>query len=287
MAKLRFIEETHQYFLGKKELICVSDLMKKHKLSTDYSMVNEDVLNAKADRGTLIHKEIEDYVKTGERGFTNELYDYIELAKGKLVPSNAELRVHNGFIAGTIDQIGFDLVNNVDYVLDIKTGSKTDYSALQWQLSLYSLLLGNNRPQKLYCAHLCDKPKMFEVAPIPREEVEKLLECEKKGEIYQPTQIAIPQFNELMEAKEVLDGLQKTIDEAKAKYDEIVGTIKNLMIDKNIKSFENDLVKISYIAPTERTSIDSVKLKKELPEIAEKYSKISQVSDSVRLTWRE
>lgn len=51
-----------------------------------------------------------------------------------------------------------------------------------------------------------------------------------------------------------------------------------------VKSFENDDVKFTYIAPTTRTSIDSAKLKKDLPDVAAKYSKTSNVSASVKIT---
>ena len=49
------------------------------------------------------------------------------------------------------------------------------------------------------------------------------------------------------------------------------------------KSFENDDIKMTYIAATERKSIDSTKLKKEHPEIAEAYQKISQVKATVKI----
>lgn len=51
----------------------------------------------------------------------------------------------------------------------------------------------------------------------------------------------------------------------------------------NIKSFENDLIKLTYVAPTTRSSIDSTKLKKDHPDIAEQYTKVSDVSASVRI----
>jgi len=44
---------------------------------------------------------------------------------------------------------------------------------------------------------------------------------------------------------------------------------------------------ITCVAPTTKTSIDSTKLKKEMPEIAEKYSKTSTVSGYVKITLRE
>ena len=39
-----------------------------------------------------------------------------------------------------------------------------------------------------------------------------------------------------------------------------------------------------YVAPTTRTTIDSKKLKADHPDIAEAYSKTSNVSASVRIT---
>jgi hypothetical protein len=38
------------------------------------------------------------------------------------------------------------------------------------------------------------------------------------------------------------------------------------------------------VAPTTKTTIDSTKLKKEHPDIAEQYTKVSNVSASVRIT---
>ncbi len=50
-----------------------------------------------------------------------------------------------------------------------------------------------------------------------------------------------------------------------------------------VKKFDNEIVKFTYIAPTVRNSIDSAKLKKELPDVAAKYMKISNVSASVKI----
>ena len=41
---------------------------------------------------------------------------------------------------------------------------------------------------------------------------------------------------------------------------------------------------VKSFAPTTRTSIDSTKLKKDLPDVAAKYSKTSKVSASVKIT---
>ena len=51
-----------------------------------------------------------------------------------------------------------------------------------------------------------------------------------------------------------------------------------------VKIFENDLIKMTYVAPTTRSTIDSARLKKDHPAIAEQYSKVSDVAASVRVT---
>ena len=59
--------------------------------------------------------------------------------------------------------------------------------------------------------------------------------------------------------------------------------LQKLMDEHGIKKFENEILAITYVEPTTRTTIDSARLKKELPAVAEKYSKISQVKSSVRI----
>ena len=56
------------------------------------------------------------------------------------------------------------------------------------------------------------------------------------------------------------------------------------MEEHGVKSFENAKVKFMYVAPTTRTTIDFKKLKTDHPDIAEAYSKTSNVSASVRIT---
>lgn len=63
--------------------------------------------------------------------------------------------------------------------------------------------------------------------------------------------------------------------------------LRQAMEQYGVKSFENEDVKFTYIAPTTRTSIDSAKLRKDLPDVAQKYSKTSPVAASVKITVKE
>ena len=78
---------------------------------------------------------------------------------------------------------------------------------------------------------------------------------------------------QLDKQKKILENQDKEVREA----------LKKTMDEFGIKSFENDILKVTFVAETTRTSIDSEKLKKDYPEIAEKYSKTSKVSASVRI----
>lgn len=51
-----------------------------------------------------------------------------------------------------------------------------------------------------------------------------------------------------------------------------------------VKSFENDIIKITYTEPTTRISVDSAKLKKNYPDVYAECSKSSDVKGSVRIT---
>ena len=289
---VKFNKEKHEYSNDGKILISVTQLLKKHGLSTDFSNVDKDLLNAKAERGRMIHEEVEKYIKKRDIGFTSELMGYIDLiTKHELVPAKAEVRVSDGFIAGTTDQWGYDTKNNQFYIGDVKTGSVINYNEVRWQLSLYDYLLPEKAcktPRKLYCFHLTDSPRMISVDPVPREEIERLLECERKGEIYKQEVVATEdRLAQLVQLKYDMDELELRKKEIDRQMSEITDTVKDLMRNKGIKTFENDLVKITYVAPTTRESIDSKKLKAELPDIAAKYTKTSEVKDSVRITWRE
>lgn len=56
--------------------------------------------------------------------------------------------------------------------------------------------------------------------------------------------------------------------------------LREAMEKYGVKSFETPEIKFTYVAPTTRTSIDSTKLKKDLPDVAAKY----KVSASVKIT---
>lgn len=90
--------------------------------------------------------------------------------------------------------------------------------------------------------------------------------------------------NQIAVAQEVINEL-KAFEIEKAKIEikekELKQALLNAMEENNIKKFENDDIRITYVAPTTRKSVDTARLKEE--GLFDLYSKESAVKASVRL----
>lgn len=85
--------------------------------------------------------------------------------------------------------------------------------------------------------------------------------------------------------------LLKQYQEIKLKAEMLEKELKRELLEAmethGVKKWSNDVFSALYVAPTERTSIDSKRLKEELPDIAEEYSKTSKVKSSIRVSFND
>ncbi len=288
---LKFNEEKHEYTLGNRTLISVTQLMRKHGLAPDYSNVDETVLRAKAERGTLIHKEIEDYIKTGEIGWSNEVLSFMDYVKdNKVNILSSELMVNNDIVAGTIDLILDDKGQPV--IADIKTTYQVHKESVSWQLSIYLFLYVvdkgiNYNEFEGQCYHF-DKEGQLEVLDIPLKpftEVASLMQCEREGKTYkQELKVENDTLLQLEDVENIIKYHEEQLKQAKAKEEEMRNALMQAMEENSIKTYETDKLKITYVEATTRSTVDSVRLKKEMPDIADKYTKVSNVKATLKIT---
>ena len=286
---LEFDKTAHQYKLDGRPLISVTQLMKKHGLAPDYSGIDPTVLERAAERGTLVHKEIEDYNRHGIAGFTKEMADYADYIETcDLTVKASEQAACNDICAGTIDIILEDDTGDL-IIVDIKTTATLNIEAVSWQLSIYNALLGY--PCNYAEAFHFGKDgalKVVGVAFKQKEEIERLFQCEREGTIYkQPDALDIitPQQVAAIEAAEqIIAQAEAEKKAAEERIAEIKAALIAEMEKKAVKTFETDRLKVTYIMPTTRTTIDIARLKEEHPEIAVEYGKTSQTSAGVRIT---
>ena len=289
---IEFNPETHEYFSDGKKLISVTQLMRKHGLSPDYSGVPASVLAAKAERGTLVHQEIETYIKTGETGCTAECAEFSDYCKREgIEPTASETIVYNDIAAGTIDLVYMQ--GGKRYLADYKTTAAIHADAVAWQLSIYKALLVD------MCGMVIDGLKVFhfpeggalsvrDIPEKPAEEVKRLLQCERDGVPY--TQALAGSGSAIAELAAV-EAIIKVIDEqkkeAEARAQELRAAILDAMKKNAVTSYETDSIRITYVAPYTRASIDTARLKKERPEVYAEYQKETTVKETLKITLKE
>ena len=291
-SKIKFDASTHTYTLGGKELISVTTLLKKHGLVADVSHIDEGVLRRAGERGTAIHAELENFVKTGDMGFTQEVEWFKEwVDENRANQMQAEQIVHNDLVAGTVDLTGI-LAEDTFFIADFKTASKLDKQGVRWQLSLYAYLL--NVPQEL-CSNLIalhftpDGMKEIYLDPIPAEEIEKLLDAERNFQLYQQQLITLDEL-ELEEVKEferqylILDSLEAQIKAHKDYVHKMFLAKFEQYKDHGLDAFETEHVRFKYVAEHDKAHFDKTALKKKYPQIYAEFDGKTKVKPSLRIT---
>ena len=285
-----FDENEHKYYVDGKELISTTQLMRKHNLAPDYSTVDENTLRKSAEYGKIVHSELELFIKNDTPSFTQEVENFEMWIKENQLEKSlvaSELMVNNDLVAGTIDFI-FENDNGL-VIADFKTTSQVHKDAVSWQLSIYRELLGLPI-DKGVCFHI--KGDIFEIIDIPlktKEEVNKLFDAERNGVLYQTTDlIESESVEKLVEFQMQL----MAMEEAKKKIEEQMDAFKTYALQEmeargllnykvNCRGVELSLTRV---LEGKRESVDAKKLQADMPEIYDKYKKISTTKSFVKVS---
>jgi len=79
----------------------------------------------------------------------------------------------------------------------------------------------------------------------------------------------------------------KELETLREQDDKLRAAVKDAMEKNGVTKFENDVLKITYVAPSTRNTIDVAMLKAEEPDIAAKYMKQSTIKSSIRIKVKE
>jgi len=285
--KCVFFEDiTHTYTMGGKYLIGVTALMKKHGLSADYANIPEHILETAASHGIAVHESIDHYCKTGE--ITSEEAQLFKELCFNVIASEY-LVSDNKMVASSIDLV-FD-----DFSIgDIKTTYVLHKKALMWQLSIYAYLFEKqNKGLKvpgLFAIHIRGgHAKVVPIDRIPDEEVERLFECERNGELYTKNDAitVVAPYEELAVVERAIVEIKQRAEEAEALRATLLERLYKDMTDNGVDKIENDLMVITRVAPTVKNYVDSKKLYKEYPSIYEEVKKESSVKGYVKIKLKD
>lgn len=127
-----------------------------------------------------------------------------------------------------------------------------------------------------HCCYECEELKDCESACNLKPETcnQSIIDGEKSLKVFKDTNIdVINAISQISVAKKQIEEQEKEMKEKLLAAMEAYGVTK----------FENEAIKITYYAPSTATSIDSTRLKKEQPNIAKEYSKISSKKSYIKI----
>lgn len=288
---LTFDKEKHQYYQDGAPVVSVTQLLAKHGLAPDYSHVNRKLLEARAERGDRMHAEVEAYFRgealpedepTTLEGESAKRW----LSTQTVTDVSTERMVGNDIVAGTYDILA--TIGGEVTLIDVKTTSTRQADYWAWQLSLYRKLL---REQGIEVQNMGDLWLHDGVAEWcmtlgkPDEEVEKLLDCERSGCLYlqqldtDSSELVARVSEQAIEIMKAEDFIKNT----KAMMQEGLDALMAEMERRGAKSVEGHGIRVTYVAPSRRTTFDAKKFKADHPDYDGRYDKTSEVKASLRL----
>lgn len=277
-----------------KTLSGVTALLGRQLFKDKYDGISKGIMEKAAERGNLIHRQIEMFETFGGDNLAPEVDAYKAMKeKNKYETLATEWLVSDReHVASSIDVIfekGKKLI-----LCDIKTTSKLDMEYLSWQLSIYKYLLLLDNPkakiEKLVACWLpreqYGRPKMVDVPEKPREWVKDLIECDARGEQWvNPEAPVVADESALVVPQEITSAIAELLRVEKVAKD-MKERLKELMEENGIKKWECDAFVATYTPAGVTSKFDSTAFKKDYPDLYDEYVRECERKSSIRTTLR-
>lgn len=291
--KVTFIEESHQYFLGEKELKGVTGTLIKKAFPDTYKNIPESVLMKAAERGSLIHNTFETFCSIFDADIkqypnpTEELqafhsmlvaYDLHYVASEYLVTDGENF-------ASAIDGVFADNEGNI-YLVDYKTTATLHYNNVSLQLSIYAKWFEEQNPdlkvKEIVCMWFKNGQSKFQ--PLPRvsdEQIDELINAYLAEDAdYQYKVEVTEQFSALEQEYRLITA---RMDVLKIKQDDLKEQMMKMMKANKQKSIKTNIGSYSYVESTTKRTLDMKLFKQKYPNAYEKLTKVSISKPSIRI----
>ena len=293
VPRVTFIEESHQYFIGKKELKGVTGTLIKKAFPDTYKNIPESVLMKAAERGGLIHNTFETFCSIFDADLkqypnpTEELlafhsmlvaYDLHYVASEYLVTDGENF-------ASAIDGIFSDSEGNI-YLVDYKTTATLHYDNVSLQLSIYAKWFEEQNPdlkvKEIVCMWFKNGQSKFQ--PLPRVadwQIDDLINAYFADDAEYQYKVEVPeQFSALEQEYRLVSA---RMDALKIKQDDLKEKIMKIMEANKQKSIKTNIGSYSYVDSTTKRTLDMKLFKEKYPNAYEKLTKVSISKPSIRI----
>lgn len=291
--KVTFIEETHQYFIGKKQLKGITGTLVRKAFPDTYKDVPESVLMKAAERGGMIHNSFELFCTVFDsdinmypnpteeiRAFNSMLVSY------GLHHVDSEYLVTDGEdFASSIDGVFADSDGNI-YLVDYKTTSTLHYDNVSLQLSIYARWFEEQNPdlkvKELVCIWFKNGQSRFQ--PLPRvseEKIDALIKAYLEDDPDYKYEVEVPEAFSSTEQQYRL--VTARIDALKIEQDALKEKLMKMMEANKQKSIKTQYGSYSYVESTTKRTLDTKLFKEKYPNAYEKLTKVSISKPSIRI----
>ena len=293
VPRVIFIEESHQYFIGKKELKGVTGTLIKKAFPDTYKNIPESVLMKAAERGGLIHNTFETFCSIFDADLkqypnpTEELlafhsmlvaYDLHYVASEYLVTDGENF-------ASAIDGIFADSEGNI-YLVDYKTTATLHYDNVSLQLSIYAKWFEEQNPdlkvKEIVCMWFKNGQSKFQ--PLPRVadyQIDDLINAYLADDTDYQYKVEVPeQFSALEQEYRLITA---RMDALKIKQDDLKEQMMKMMEANKQKSIKTNIGSYSYVESTTKRTLDMKLFKKKYPNAYERLTKVSFSKPSLRI----
>ena len=293
VPRVTFIEESHQYFIGKKELKGVTGTLIKKAFPDTYKNIPESVLMKAAERGGLIHNTFETFCSIFDADIkqypnpTEELqafhsmlvaYDLHYVASEYLVTDGENF-------ASAIDGVFADNEGNI-YLVDYKTTATLHYDNVSLQLSIYAKWFEEQNPdlkvKEIVCMWFKNGQSKFQ--PLPRVadwQIDDLINAYLADDAEYQYKVEVPeQFSALEQEYRLVSA---RMDVLKIKQDDLKEQMMKMMEANKQKSIKTNIGSYSYVESTTKKTLDMKLFKEKYPNAYEKLTKVSISKPSIRI----
>lgn len=293
VPRVTFIEESHQYFIGKKELKGVTGTLIKKAFPDTYKNIPESVLKKAAERGGLIHNTFETFCSIFDADIkkypnpTEELqafhsmlvaYDLHYVASEYLVTDGENF-------ASAIDGIFADNEGNI-YLVDYKTTATLHYDNVSLQLSIYAKWFEEQNPdlkvKEIVCMWFKNGQSKFQ--PLPRVadwQIDDLINAYLADDTDYQYKVEVPeQFSALEQEYRLITA---RMDALKIKQDDVKKQIMKIMEANKQKSIKTNIGSYSYVESTTKRTLDTKLFEEKYPNAYERLTKVSISKPSIRI----
>lgn len=294
-SKVRFIEETHKYFLGKKELSGITGTLIKKAFPDTYKDIPERVLMRAAERGGMVHQTFELFCTVFDSDINQWVGDKTEelIAFNDMLQQNGlrhldseYLVTDNKYFASAIDGIFVNDKGEI-FLVDYKTTAQLHYDIVSLQISIYAKWFEQMNP-KLKVSHLVcmwfknGKSKFQYLPRVSDEKIDELIEAYLGNDDTYKYEVEVPEEFATLEQEYSL--VTARIDALTIQQNELKAKIMQLMVDNKMKSYKTTIGSYTYVPPSTSQRFDSALFKKSVSEEEyNKYIKVSETKPQIRI----